>query len=147
MLWREKTRNSKKLKIKFQQRRFNLTYSIDKKNYTSPILLPFSNKISLLKLIFSYLQQLLRTKLLFYTFFNYISRLNHNPVKNKIKHFPKLYALGQQIGLKARSLVVSDLYSDLRFPVRVRLLAMCGGELSAVIAQIIPKCLRSGLRW
>ena len=28
-----------------------------------------------------------------------------------------------------------------RFPVRVRLLAMCRGELSAVIAQLMPKCL------
>ena len=31
-----------------------------------------------------------------------------------------------------------------RFPVRVRLLAICRGELSAVIAQLMSKCLSSG---
>ena len=34
-----------------------------------------------------------------------------------------------------------------RFPVRVRLLAMCRGELSAVLARLMSKCLRSGWKW
>ena len=34
-----------------------------------------------------------------------------------------------------------------RFPVRVRLLAMCRGELSAVIARLMSNCLWSGWKW
>ena len=44
--------------------------------------------------------------------------------------------------MMARSLVVSDLRSETEgFPVRVRLLAMCRGELSAVTARLVSKCL------
>ena len=39
--------------------------------------------------------------------------------------------------VRARSLVVRDL----RLEAKVRLLAMCRGELSAVIARLISKCL------
>ena len=42
----------------------------------------------------------------------------------------------------SRSLVVSDLRSETKgFPVRVRLPAMCRGELSAVIARLMSKRL------
>ena len=34
-----------------------------------------------------------------------------------------------------------------KFPVRVRLLVLCGGELSAVITWLMPECLRSELKW
>ena len=41
--------------------------------------------------------------------------------------------------LKSNSLVKNIYVSeDQRFPVRVRLLAMCRGELSAVIARLMP---------
>ena len=44
---------------------------------------------------------------------------------------------------KARSVVVSDLHSESKgsLPFRVRLLAMCRGELSAVTTRLISKCL------
>ena len=45
--------------------------------------------------------------------------------------------------VRARSLVVSEL----RFPVRVWLLAMCRSELSAVIGRLMSKCLWSGWKW
>ena len=34
-----------------------------------------------------------------------------------------------------------------RFPVRFRLLPMCRGELSAVMARLMSKCLWSGWKW
>ena len=55
---------------------------------------------------------------------------------------------------RARSLVFSDLCSETKgslgnqtFPVRVRLLAMCRGELSVVIARLLSKCLWSRWKW
>ena len=39
------------------------------------------------------------------------------------------------------SLVVSDLRSENKIPGRLRLLAMCRGEFSAVIARLMSKCL------
>ena len=45
---------------------------------------------------------------------------------------------------KARSLVV---LGNQKFLVRVRLLPMCRGELSAVIARLMSKCLWSDWKW
>ena len=50
------------------------------------------------------------------------------------------------IQFRARSLVVSDLRSE-GFPVQVRLLAMCKGELSAMITRLMSKCLWSRWKW
>ena len=55
-----------------------------------------------------------------------------------------------QYNLRACSLVVSDLRSETRnqrLPVRVRLLVICRGEPSAVIAWLISKCLWSVWKW
>ena len=43
--------------------------------------------------------------------------------------------------LKARSLVVSNLRSETKIPLRVWRLALCRSELSAVIIQLRSKCL------
>ena len=61
------------------------------------------------------------------------------------------------VTMRGRSVVVSVLGMELsgkwialrnkRFPVRLRLLAMCRGELPAVIARLMSKCLWIRWKW
>ena len=55
----------------------------------------------------------------------------------------------EELALKSPVLISSFRLAlgNQRFPVRVRLLAMCRGELSAVIARLMSKCLWSGWKW
>ena len=48
---------------------------------------------------------------------------------------------------RTRNLVISDFFGNQRFTVRVRLLALCSGELFAVITWLTSKCLCSGWKW
>ena len=42
--------------------------------------------------------------------------------------------------LRARSLLVSDMRSETSLPVRLRLILMCRGKISSVIARLMSKC-------
>ena len=54
----------------------------------------------------------------------------------------------KQVGVESIKHEATEvLVGNQRFPVRIRLLAMCRGELSAVIARLISQCLWSEWKW
>ena len=82
----------KNLKIKFQQRGGKLKYSIDKKAILLQFIVTFSNKILLSECILPIYNLFTEQRYLDKSVFCNVNRL-----KNKIKHFPQLFALCPQI--------------------------------------------------
>ena len=67
--------------------------------------------------------------------------------KNPAKHKQNFSRGCQRLFPQQFVLLVGDLRLKKRFSVRIQLLAMCRGELSAVISQLMSNCLSGGRTW
>ena len=101
----KKNPNAKNLKIKFEQSRVKLEYSIDEKSILIQFFATFSNKTLLLECFlpicnsFSEQNCLDKSVLINGSRFNHTSLINNIAAK-KIRHLPQLFTLGPQIALK-----------------------------------------------
>ena len=93
------------MKIKFQQRRVTLKYSIDEKSVLLQFFATFSSKTLLLKCFLTVCNKFSDQNCLDKSVLINVSRFNHtslmnNVVANKIRHLPQLPTLGPQIAFK-----------------------------------------------